>query len=128
MSTPIPANYMVTFRLWLKPNDIAVGYDTCRFQTDFTLNLNPQTGIGEAHVFSAITVNPNPASDKVIFSSANHNVEIFSIRFFNLEGQQLVFTELNPEQAVDVSCLSNGMYLIRVSTSSGNSNFKVIKE
>ena len=108
VTQPIPANYMVTFRLWLRPNDTAVGYDSCRFSQDFTLNLNPQVGMEEWESVPVVSVFPVPAQEKISFSAGNWA----SAKMFSADGRYDFSFVNNGAQSTDISALPAGMYFV----------------
>jgi hypothetical protein len=119
VTQPIPANYTVTFRLWLRPNDTAVGYDSCVFSQDFTLNLNPLTGIDEnSAMISAVTIYPNPATDLVTISVAYDRVKPATAVVTNSCGQQMLNVALVNDR-MDVSELPTGMYIVHLFDNDG---------
>ncbi len=114
VAQPIPANYTVTFRFWLRPNDTAVGYDSCVFSQDFTLNLNPMTGIGENSIGAgAVTVFPNPATDLITIDVADGRVKPATAVVMNSRGQRVLNATLVNDR-MDVSELPTGLYIIHL--------------
>jgi hypothetical protein len=87
----------------------------CRFGLPNQLNpinLEVETSINEEKIkFSFF---PNPVLDKLIITG---NIPITAVKFFKLDGSQVAyFEESSPNVSIDVSSLSNGVYIIRVST------------
>lgn len=74
---------------------------------------------------NAIGIYPNPATD-VVKVFADNGTAIQSISVFSLTGQKVME---NQSTSLDISDLSNGIYLIKVSTTSGKSyTQKLVKE
>lgn len=74
-----------------------------------------------------LNIFPNPATDKITIknnSAVNNEVSIFSI-----SGQLMIHKELkSPEMNIDISTLSQGIYIIKVSGNSDSLMTKLIKE
>ncbi len=82
-------------------------------------------GIDDPTLAESITLHPNPFSSTVSFTNLPYGS---SIGIYNLQGQQLV-KAANPE-AIDLSHLSQGMYLYRIIGSNGGliKTGKLVKE
>ena len=72
---------------------------------------------------AVFSVSPNPASDMVYISS-EENIE--TLRIYALSGR--LVQELVGTKTVDVSALTNGMYFIEATTSTGKGVQKLIKK
>jgi len=72
---------------------------------------NSNVGINEIANEKAITVYPNPSSDKITVSfSSNEKGEL---QILNLSGQLIFYKEINSmREEIDVSKLPAGVYLI----------------
>ncbi|MCR4964478.1 MAG: choice-of-anchor J domain-containing protein [Bacteroidales bacterium] len=84
------------------------------------VNITAGTGVNDFN--NNVSVYPNPATD-VLNVSANSNIQ--SVEIMNLMGQTVqsynandLFTQIN------ISSLSNGMYMVRVNTENGVINHK----
>ena len=79
--------------------------------TDITLS-NQSVGLNEEAV-SAISIYPNPSSNKLFVKNAKSNV---SIKIYSLSGQeqQIVVATTNELSQIDISNLSKGVYFIHV--------------
>lgn len=124
------------------PQDVALGSTKMRIIKKFNSNAFPcnTTGYGQAEDYTLIIDNepvagiddfvqnnislyPNPASNIVNIVT---NEEIQSITLYNALGQQVLKTI---SKQVDVSGLSNGIYILNAHLGNGRSqNFKVIKK
>ncbi|WP_281337077.1 T9SS type A sorting domain-containing protein [Flavobacterium eburneipallidum] len=71
-----------------------------------------------------LTLYPNPATNQLYFSSSDQKINTVTI--YNLTGA-LVKTISNVSEAIDVSNLSNGSYLVKVTTDKGSFTQKIIK-
>ena len=63
---------------------------------------------------------PNPSSDQLYISISNlpMNEEI-NVKIINLQGQELVLQKVTNNQSINVSDLSNGIYILNIETSNG---------
>jgi hypothetical protein len=74
-----------------------------------------------------LDVFPNPATNHWTISSENE--EITSIELFDLQGKQLRFIEPNTHNlTINASEFATGMYILKVTTATGTSTRKLIKE
>jgi len=73
-----------------------------------------------------INIHPNPASNFLHIES--NQAEITGIEVFDLKGKQVMQSKSTSLDKVDVSQLSKGMYLLKLSTSQGELTKKFIKE
>ena len=90
------------------------GADTITYFDDF--NFGIPTGIpNHDNKFNSITVYPNPASDMIYIRT---NRELQSASFFNSMGQQ-VKTINNPGYQMNISGLSEGIYILRIMDKEG---------
>jgi len=76
-----------------------------------------------------ITVYPNPTNGQLIIASPNPSTrgEQATIEIYNVVGQVVFMSQLSklsPETTIDISCLSNGMYFLKVD----GKVFKIVKE
>jgi hypothetical protein len=74
-----------------------------------------------------LDVFPNPATNHWTITSEKE--EITSIELFDLQGKQLRFIEPNTSNlTIDASEFATGMYILKVTTATGTSTRKLIKE
>ncbi|MEZ4829949.1 MAG: T9SS type A sorting domain-containing protein [Bacteroidia bacterium] len=85
----------------------------------------PSTGIKTADLkIPSLSVFPNPASDALNIRAEAQAGAVFSLKIFSIVGQE-VWHKIPEEssgildEAVDISGLKNGLYLLRVSTVQG---------
>ena len=82
-------------------------------------------GINELSDSFNITVNPNPAIDKITIETPQKAL----IEITNIEGQTInTFNITSPETTIDVSGLSGGVYIIKMQSDKGVVVKKFIKE
>jgi hypothetical protein len=116
----IPENYILNYRLRIANIDVS-GIDTCFFEEDFEINLNPQTSVGiHTSETTRLSVFPNPAHDYIRISSSNTNpiglIEIVDIHG-RVVGQHSLFGK---QMDISISELPHGIYFIRVLSEKGH--------
>lgn len=74
-----------------------------------------------------LQVYPNPTKDKIYFQLME-NLELSSIKIYNLLGQEVMdgTKEGSQNKTLDVSTLSNGVYLVKFGTTNGTITKKII--
>ena len=77
--------------------------------------LDGPTGIDEISTNPAITISPNPASDRL---NINTSLDIAHIDIYDLIGR-IVMSE-NNSKVIDIESLSRGIYTIAITSQSGN--------
>ena len=77
----------------------------------------------EARDFSIF---PNPATNQLNIQS--ENVAIQHLEIFNLSGKRVLQQTYNATEAIDVSSLAKGLYIIKIETDSGSFTKKLVKE
>jgi hypothetical protein len=84
------------------------------------------TGINEEQNISAMQLYPNPVKDKLYFNASlkdNARIEIYSV------SGQLISEQTNNEFSfIDVSSLSQGLFVVKITESTKTHFFKFIKE
>lgn len=119
VSQPIPANYMVTFEIWIHYNQPLT--DTCKFPETVTVNLNPQTATSldpanESRPF----VYPNPiaiGSGSGSFRIA-HPGDFSKVEIHDLQGRLLAAYGPGTTD-FDLPSLAGGRYLVTVFAEDG---------
>ena len=77
------------------------------------------TGMGSAENISSIQLQPNPAQNKITVTG---NTEFSNYLLLNTIGQQINSGSFNNKlNTIDISELSNGVYIIKVTDKNGNS-------
>ncbi len=89
-------------------------------------NVRVVEGLGiEDHEAGILSVYPNPVADMLYVSSAE---PVSEVQIFNLQGQ-LVLTQRGDIQAVSVTDLADGVYMLKATTQSGTvTTQKIIKQ
>ncbi|WP_298309663.1 T9SS type A sorting domain-containing protein [uncultured Aquimarina sp.] len=80
---------------------------------------------------SAISIYPNPVLD--FFTIRIPDINSYTISLFNLNGQEIIHQKINTslvDNRIDISSLSQGVYLLKLSipTTNENKTFKIIKK
>ena len=65
---------------------------------------------------------PNPANDRIVFSQ-----ELSSVSVFDLSGRLILNSNCTIKE-MDISKLKKGNYILKIQTSKGDYNTKLIKE
>lgn len=73
---------------------------------------------------SVVGLFPNPASDEITIST---DIEITSVEVFNVIGKKVMFQSNLIENKINVSNLTNGIYILRISTGSSIITKKFVK-
>jgi hypothetical protein len=95
---------------------------------EYSVYMKQTVGVEENAISErAISVYPNPANDKVYFSSNLNDLTKVKVTVYNVVGQQVMNeTQLNISQPeyIDVSSLKNGLYLFDLT----NGGKKIVKK
>ena len=87
--------------------------------------VNQTLEVPQLELSETITVFPNPTTATVFFKT-NTNLLDEKVSIFNLSGQLISQKQITADNALDLSELSTGVYLIRFTNKNINS-FKIIK-
>ena len=82
-----------------------------------SLGTSSEFKSNESFLFS-----PNPANDRIVFSQ-----ELSSVSVFDLSGRLILNSNCNIKE-MDISKLKKGNYILKIQTSKGDYNTKLIKE
>jgi len=82
-------------------------------------------GLGDNVEASKLTLYPNPVADQLYISSDNQKVE--NVMIYSLSGA-VVKSISNEVESIDVSNLTTGNYLVKVTTDQGSFTKKIIKK
>jgi len=100
---------------------------------DDTLSIYDPTGedwivTGMENIVSdnKITIYPNPV--KQILNITSENTNIKTIRIFNIYGQEVIFTNRDFYNGINVETLSKGIYVIEIKTDVQVRTYKFIKQ
>jgi PKD repeat protein len=94
-----------------------------------TVTYQNDLGIGEAEMFNAVTVYPNPFSASLMVDLTSIGNENVDIEIYDLAGK-LLMTGDNKENAIvsfDMSNLSQGMYQVKLITNSAQTVRRITK-
>lgn len=96
---------------------------------DFNIKVLPvSTASLDENTIGNWSVIPNPATDFIQIVS-NNNFHSFNIELFNLTGQLIYqFEQSKDNQLIDISYLSQGVYLIKMSNLTSSKTIRLIKE
>ena len=96
--------------------------------TSFSSEVNAMIYVGTVDVNDMTMENtfifPNPTTDNI---NINSESDIQMVEIYNLQGQR-VAVENGNVRTINVSNLSNGMYLLKVTTEKGVSSYKINKQ
>ncbi len=108
---------------WIKISN--VNYASCLIH-EFACNEN-STSINNYDPFSALIIYPNPSNGYIRVEHLNSTTKIKSIKIYNSIGQlkQYHFVNGNNSQ-IDLSLLSDGLYLLHIETLFGDTEIKKI--
>jgi hypothetical protein len=86
-------------------------------------NCGTTTSIDDASILNKIIVAPNPFKDRITVSIAN----ILSYQMMDMNGR-IVLEEETSASSINTSALANGLYILRIVTTSGIKFLKVEKQ
>lgn len=92
--------------------------------SSFSLDCNYPLGVDEVELTQRISVYPNPAEFQIYINS---DVIIKSVNIIDLFGK-IIQSNITSTNTIDVSKLSNGVYLLQIETDKGLVGKKFIKE
>lgn len=87
--------------------------------------VNQTLEVSQLELSQTITVFPNPTTSAIFFKT-DTNLTDEKVSVFNLSGQLISQKQITGDNALDLSELSTGVYLIRFTNKNINS-FKIIK-
>ncbi len=94
--------------------------------TSLVYSINISFITGRADISSAsISCYPNPVSDRLWISTGNGG----RFTLYDLNGRLLQTVELKSnEEQIDMSGYKSGLYIVRISTETGTSHFRILKK
>ncbi len=94
-------------------------------EVHFMIDVTTPTSI-EDHVLTAgnVLIYPNPTTSTLTF---NAEETISRVEIYNMQGQK-VLSEAGDVHTMNVSSLSNGLYMVKVTTPTGTTTQKVVKQ
>jgi hypothetical protein len=87
---------------------------------------NPGLGVVENELASNLRVYPNPASDFITIQS--NNVEISSVKFYDILGKNVLSQNRLTNNRLDVSSLKSGVYFMKINSNANTITKKIIIE
>lgn len=87
------------------------------------VNLGPTASVNDVFA-SKVSIYPNPANEFVTISSS---VEINKIEVYNLLGKKVSSSSSLINNTLDISNLSKGMYLLKLTSEEGTATKKIVK-
>ena len=108
------------------PNDASANA-TFLFDDIKVVSNSLTNDIDESFSIDHLNAFPNPINDVVTISAKNNTIN--SITLYDLLGKEIITLQPNSLVAtVDVSALTNGIYIVEILTSSGKGSLKLVKE
>ncbi|MDP2176205.1 MAG: T9SS type A sorting domain-containing protein [Bacteroidota bacterium] len=90
---------------------------------DFSYIISPHIKSIQTHQISIL---PNPIKQFFIISSNTYTKSVLKWHIVNSYGKILLYGETEPNESIDVSSLSNGLYYLQVISKNHNENIKLI--
>jgi hypothetical protein len=122
VAVPIPVDYSVTFELWANNLTPLLTGDSCRFDQQLIVNLNPSaTGMAEPATGEGFSAWPALVSDQLLLTLPRDRSG-GSIIIVDAAGKILLEKEVQEderEQRIDVSGLAPGPYIAIFATADG---------
>lgn len=98
-------------------------------QDSIEVGVDKETSISELDAAGDWALHPVPASDRItIVRPENARGQEFTVTFYNMLGESVFQRELDPalkEQVLDLSGISEGVYMVDLKGRSGREQFKV---
>ncbi|WP_420574037.1 endonuclease [Kordia sp.] len=102
-------------------------WDTFASNTCTNLGMHTQTLSVETFEADSFQVYPNPTNGNVIYINTKNNVEVSSIRIYDISGKQVLQT-VNPSNEINIQGLQQGMYILQLEIENQMINKKLIKQ
>lgn len=103
---------------------IILGYSTTRI-AEMYLNSGATLSIDKAAILNELSVYPNPTTDIIQVSSKEH--EVLSMQLFDLLGKN-VKSNKTASTSLDISSLSEGVYMLKINFANTSVVKKIIKK
>ncbi len=128
----VPANAVLgNTRMRVKKNFSSARINPCLAEgsygqaEDYTINVEEGLGIADVDALSGFSFYPNPTAD-VINLTSHKNIETVSL--YNLLGQQVFTSKVGATSSdINISHLSTGTYVMKVSVDGQIGTYKVVK-
>lgn len=118
-----PQNYKIAIEMKSLPTYTWIAGDYPATQLNFTASL----GVDKKNLANGLSVYPNPASEVLKIGNAN-NLSNASFSIVDILGKTVVQSKALNNDAIDVSNLSSGVYILSVSSEEGAKQFKFQKK
>ena len=82
----------------------------------------------EEHALNSLNLYPNPVMDVLYVSGDLDVLENSSVVIYDVNGKKIIETVLKQEMGIDVSVLTEGMYILSISKNGVKQNYKFIKK
>lgn len=128
----VAAGYSLSFYLHADGTFCTSGYNygaqglgsSSTYTTSF--NCSTTADIAETTINKSITVYPNPTSNTFEVTGFEGSA---TINLYDISGKQILSTDINSSQDISMKNLPQGVYVIKLLTSEGNSwNGKIVKQ
>jgi hypothetical protein len=96
---------------------------------DFSVNFTGGTGTRGLNGIDQLTIYPNPTTGKIRVSSPMLEEQEATVGIYTVTGKALILEKLSPgtrELELDLGLLAHGVYLLRLTSTSGSETRKVI--
>jgi len=113
-------------------NIVSNDFDEATYNVALKGNAASATGVDDAQASTFVNVFPNPCGDATFVSMSLQNEDHIVIRVFDVQGQEvLTALDQNASQgeqqfAINTSTLKNGVYFIKVSSSTKTQSIKTV--
>lgn len=117
-------NYKIAIELKSLPSYTWLTGDYPATQLNFTTS---SMGIDKKNLINGLSVYPNPVTDVLKIANANNLVKA-SFSIVDILGKTVIRSKVLNNDAIDVSNLSSGIYILSVSSDEGAKQFKFQKK
>jgi len=94
----------------------------------FLLKLSPEGLTTEKNQIHNLTIFPNPVNDFLTLDFSDYNNTTLSVEVFTMLGQKIkVFENINTTETLDLSDLTSGVYLLKISNNETTQSIKIKK-
>jgi len=83
-------------------------------------------GLNTIVILDKITIYPNPSYDRIINIDLGENMNDNTISIYSLDGKQVLKTNLINTKKVDLTSLTSGMYLLKVTSKNSSITRKIV--
>lgn len=127
VAIPVPANYTVTFQLWL--NNLSPVTDSCYFTNNYVVNLNPTANAVMDIRDKNLQIFPNPvAQGQFLTIQSENNADMLEYTIHNLVGAT-ISSGVIQNNRISLNGIPKGFYTITIGDKTSNTTtFKLIIE